>query len=231
MLRCASTTPRPRLSGDAELAAEQAEQTMLTAHTFSSLRRRWLRSRYSSNSQQATQHALRSFNANRTPALLSSWTMHTLFACLSRVPHLIQILAAFSTCRCAIRTKHASHKSKLLPRAVNPLLPRGDRYSRTLAQANITLAVAELLRHHRWLEGAHNEPPAFKNTLMLVVWDLAATVQAKLRHWRECMQLASDQPSFDGGLIVRAADIIPIWTCEADTLRNRPALTQVRSRC
>jgi hypothetical protein len=94
----------------------------------------------------------------------------------------------------------------------------------------MTLAVAELLRHHRWLEGAHDEPPAFKNTLMLVVWDLAATVQAKLRHWRECMQLASDQPSFDGRIIVRVADVMPIWTCEADTLRNRPALTQVRSR-
>jgi len=68
----APARPQGRDSGDAELAAEQAEQTMLTAHTFSSLRRRWLRNRYSSNSQQAAQHALRSFNANRTPALLSS---------------------------------------------------------------------------------------------------------------------------------------------------------------
>ena len=54
------------------------------------------------------------------------------------------------------------------------------KHSSALTQSGMTPAVAELLRHHRRLEGVHDEPPASKNTLMLVVWDLAATVQAKL---------------------------------------------------
>lgn len=46
------------------------------------------------------------FQRNCTPALLSLCATHTLFACLSRVPHLIQILAAFSTCRCTILARN-----------------------------------------------------------------------------------------------------------------------------
>ena len=113
----------------------------------------------------------------------------------------------------------------------NELVERLCFWSHTsaLSKVGMTPAVAELLRHHRRLEGGKEEPPASKNTLILVVWDLAATVQARLGQWRELLASSVQRP-FDGVIVVRAGDVIPIWTWEADTLRNRPAFMQVCSR-
>lgn len=102
-------------------------------------------------------------------------------------------------------------------------------HNSALTRVGMTDALAELTRQHRRAEGAELEPPPSKNTLALVVWDLAVTVQAKLVQWRECV-LAGEEESFDGVIVVRTSNVVPIFAWEADILRNRPALQEVCNR-
>jgi hypothetical protein len=103
------------------------------------------------------------------------------------------------------------------------------QHSSALSRVDATACLAELVRYNRRAEGAGADPPASKCTLMLVVWGVAARVRSKLWEWRECVA-ASEEASFDGRIVVRAADVLPIWAWEADVLRAKPALTDVCSR-
>lgn len=116
-------------------------------------------------------------------------------------------------------------------------------HTSALNKVSMTDCLVEVSRQHRRLEGATSEPPASKNRLMLVVWDLAATVQAKLRQRHEYILAEEEQEeqeddneekveeeAFDGAIVVRTSDLVPIWIWEADILRTRPALMDVCNR-
>lgn len=103
------------------------------------------------------------------------------------------------------------------------------KHTSALSLVGMTPCLAELTRQHRRLEGSSPEPPASKNKLTLTVWNLAATVQAKLQQWRGCVEAVTED-EFNGVIAVRTSDLVPIWMWEADCLRHRPALTSVCNR-
>ena len=98
-----------------------------------------------------------------------------------------------------------------------------------LTRIGMTPFLAELMRQHRKLEGTSGEPPASKNKLLLVVWNLAATIQAKVHEWQACVT-AQAKKAFVGAIVVRTSDLVPLWTWETDLLRHRPALVDVCDR-
>ena len=102
-------------------------------------------------------------------------------------------------------------------------------HNSALTKVAMTPCLAELTRQHRKLEGSSPEPPASKNKLILVVWNLAIIVQAKLREWNACVE-AETEDAFNGVIAVRTCDLVPIWMWEANCLRYRPALTSVCDR-
>ena len=98
-----------------------------------------------------------------------------------------------------------------------------------LTRIGMTPCLVELTRQHRKLEGTSSTPPPSKNKLTLVVWNLAATVQTKLREWQACVA-ADAEEAFVASIVVRVSDLVPLWTWEADLLRHRPALANVCDR-
>jgi hypothetical protein len=104
------------------------------------------------------------------------------------------------------------------------------QHSSALEQVGMTAALAELTRKHRRLEGTSPVPPRSKNALTLVVWNLAAIVAVKLWQYRECVLGSFDEELFDGVIVVRVSDVVPVWAWEADALRNRPSLMDVCNR-
>lgn len=103
------------------------------------------------------------------------------------------------------------------------------KHTSALTLIGMTPCLAELTRQHRKLEGTSPEPPASKNKLTLVVWNLAATIQGKLREWRGCVA-AETEETFVGVIVVRTSELVPLWTWETDILRHRPALVEVCDR-